>query len=107
MKSVFPIVFFGFLATGCVNLEARMPETEIPDWIEERRAERLEDGSPPPVVPDASVDPATISELQRSRAEIERGRAALDEDIGATQSPSTSSSDEFVEEGRTLTGEPD
>ena len=107
MKSVFPIAFFGLFVSGCVNIEARMPDVEHPDWIEERRAEQLETSGPPPVVPIEGVSRQTVSGLDQSMRRIQRERARLDRIMDEADGDPETAADEFVVEGRSQTGAPD
>ena len=105
MKSVFPIVFFGLAVSACVNIDARLPDSDHPDWVEERRTERLGSGTPPPVIPADDESAAEAFNLRIARYQFQRDRVGqgLETDVEDNALPT----DEFVEEGRARTGEPD
>lgn len=106
MKFVFPIAFFGLVLGGCVNIDARLPEVEHADWVEERRNERLSEADAPAVIPLEHGHDEALEEMSRYRALMQQRRAQIDAAMENAGTAENGSAEEFREEGRQQTEPP-
>jgi len=106
MKFAFPLAFSALVLSGCSTLEARMPQIDSPDWVESRRAERLDTGSAPETVPEDDMHVASRREMEREMHAVEQGRSDLNGQSSGRTTRSAVDVEEFMNEGRRRTEPP-